>query len=294
MAVFLSGFISNEVMAHLAPARLPRTRTSPTTRRPPSRRSWRRGKAWLAEQSRATDHDRPGRRPHRPPPRRRRHRPRRHRQRLRRWRAAPRRPQDVAGFPRLIGELLRRGYSDDDVRKIAGGNVLRVMRGAEAVAARLQAERAPSEATIEELDGPLLTRRGGRDRWPNPTRWLSRGQSARCGWSSPPTTTRRPSASTATSSGSRSGLVLLARRPRLDPRGRPGDARDRRSGSGRVHRPGRGRSAGRRPHPGRLRGRRLAGETAVLAAGGATVIAEPTRTPWETMNARLEGPGGLH
>jgi lactoylglutathione lyase len=32
---------------------------------------------------------------------------------------------------------------------------------------------------------------------------------------------------------------------------------------------------------------------AVLAAGGATVIAEATRTPWETDNARLEGPGGL-
>ncbi len=33
--------------------------------------------------------------------------------------------------------------------------------------------------------------------------------------------------------------------------------------------------------------------TAVRAAGGATVIAEATRTPWETENARLEGPGGL-
>ena len=69
--------------------------------------------------------------------------------------------EDVAGFPRLIGELLRRGYSDDDVRKIAGGNVLRVMRGAEAVAARLQAERGPSEATIEELDAPEAVEAGG-------------------------------------------------------------------------------------------------------------------------------------
>jgi membrane dipeptidase len=60
---------------------------------------------------------------------------------------------DVSGFPNLIAELLRRGYSDDDVRGIAGGNVLRVMRGAEAAAKRLQAERPPSEATIEELDG---------------------------------------------------------------------------------------------------------------------------------------------
>ena len=61
---------------------------------------------------------------------------------------------DVSRFPALLGELLRRGYSDDDVRKVAGGNLLRTLRGAEAVALRLQAERAPSEATIEELDGP--------------------------------------------------------------------------------------------------------------------------------------------
>ena len=59
----------------------------------------------------------------------------------------------VAGFPNLLGELLRRGYSDDDVRAIAGGNILRVMRRAEAAAARLGRERGPSEATIEELDG---------------------------------------------------------------------------------------------------------------------------------------------
>jgi lactoylglutathione lyase len=33
--------------------------------------------------------------------------------------------------------------------------------------------------------------------------------------------------------------------------------------------------------------------TAELAAAGATVIAEPTRTPWNSLNARLEAPGGL-
>lgn len=60
---------------------------------------------------------------------------------------------DVSRFPALLVELLRRGYSDDDVRKVAGGNVLRALRGAETTAARLEAERAPSESTIEELDG---------------------------------------------------------------------------------------------------------------------------------------------
>jgi lactoylglutathione lyase len=33
--------------------------------------------------------------------------------------------------------------------------------------------------------------------------------------------------------------------------------------------------------------------TRTLAAAGATVIAEPTRTPWESLNARLEAPAGL-
>ena len=61
--------------------------------------------------------------------------------------------EDVSGFPNLVAELLRRGYSDEDVRAIARGNILRVMRGAEAAASRIQAEREPSEATIEELDG---------------------------------------------------------------------------------------------------------------------------------------------
>ena len=61
--------------------------------------------------------------------------------------------EDVSRFPWLIAELLERGYGDEDVRAIAGGNILRVMRGAEAAAARLRAERGPSEATIEDLDG---------------------------------------------------------------------------------------------------------------------------------------------
>jgi lactoylglutathione lyase len=33
--------------------------------------------------------------------------------------------------------------------------------------------------------------------------------------------------------------------------------------------------------------------TRTLAEAGATVIAEPTRTPWNSLNARLEGPAGL-
>jgi len=44
--------------------------------------------------------------------------------------------EDVSTYPDLIAELLRRGYSDEDVRKIAGKNILRVLRRAEQVAGR--------------------------------------------------------------------------------------------------------------------------------------------------------------
>ena len=36
-----------------------------------------------------------------------------------------------------------------------------------------------------------------------------------------------------------------------------------------------------------------AGTTARLAEAGAEVVAEPTRTPWNSLNARLETPGGI-
>jgi membrane dipeptidase len=51
---------------------------------------------------------------------------------------------DVSTYPVLFAELLKRGYSDDDVRKIAGRNLLRAMRQMEQVATRLQAERPAS------------------------------------------------------------------------------------------------------------------------------------------------------
>jgi membrane dipeptidase len=66
---------------------------------------------------------------------------------------APSGLEDVSTFPALVAELLRRGWSDEDARKVIGRNILRVMRETEAVAARLQAERGPSLATITELDG---------------------------------------------------------------------------------------------------------------------------------------------
>ncbi len=60
----------------------------------------------------------------------------------------------VDGFPVVLAELLRRGWTDAEIRKLAGENLLRALREAEAVAQRLQKERPASEATIETLDPP--------------------------------------------------------------------------------------------------------------------------------------------
>lgn len=60
--------------------------------------------------------------------------------------------EDVATYPRLLAELSRRGWSEADLRKLAGENILRAMAQAEQVAARLQRSRAPSTGTIEQLD----------------------------------------------------------------------------------------------------------------------------------------------
>lgn len=61
--------------------------------------------------------------------------------------------EDVSTFPVLFAELADRGYGDEDLAKVAGRNLLRVLRDAERTSERLAAERPPSFATIDELDG---------------------------------------------------------------------------------------------------------------------------------------------
>ena len=61
--------------------------------------------------------------------------------------------EDVSRFPQLFAELIRRGWNDADLKKLAGGNLLRAFHAAEATAGRLQKSRQPSTKTIEELDG---------------------------------------------------------------------------------------------------------------------------------------------
>jgi membrane dipeptidase len=53
----------------------------------------------------------------------------------------------VSGYPLLFAELIRRGWSDQDLAKLAGGNILRVLRRAEEVSASMK-EVPPSLATL--------------------------------------------------------------------------------------------------------------------------------------------------
>ncbi|MBX7552428.1 dipeptidase [Streptomyces sp. NPDC004232] len=62
---------------------------------------------------------------------------------------------DVSGYPNLLAELLERGWSKADLAKLTWQNAVRVLGAAEDVARGLQATRAPSNATIESLDGDV-------------------------------------------------------------------------------------------------------------------------------------------
>lgn len=67
--------------------------------------------------------------------------------------ATPEGLPDVSSYPVIFAELIRRGWSDADLAKLAGQNLLRVFHQAEAVARQLQQTEQPSTSTIEQLDG---------------------------------------------------------------------------------------------------------------------------------------------
>jgi membrane dipeptidase len=48
--------------------------------------------------------------------------------------------EDISKTPNLVRGLMERGFSDEDILKILGGNTLRVMREVEQVSLRLKAE----------------------------------------------------------------------------------------------------------------------------------------------------------
>jgi membrane dipeptidase len=55
--------------------------------------------------------------------------------------SAPKGMEDVSKLPELVRELARRGYSEQDLKKILGGNLLRVMRQVERVAREMRSAR---------------------------------------------------------------------------------------------------------------------------------------------------------
>ncbi|MFE9253482.1 dipeptidase [Streptomyces sp. NPDC007088] len=61
---------------------------------------------------------------------------------------------DVSGYPRLVAELLGRGWTRADLAKLTWQNGVRVLRDAASAARAIQEYRGPSNATIEQLDGP--------------------------------------------------------------------------------------------------------------------------------------------
>ena len=63
---------------------------------------------------------------------------------------APPGMNSVSGYPLLFAELIRRGWNDADLAKLAGGNVLRALRQAETVAASMKSE-PPATARLEPL-----------------------------------------------------------------------------------------------------------------------------------------------
>lgn len=64
----------------------------------------------------------------------------------------PRGLEDVSTYPDLFAELLKRGYTEEELKDIAGRNLLRVMRRNEQVADSLQQVRRPSEKSIRDFD----------------------------------------------------------------------------------------------------------------------------------------------
>jgi membrane dipeptidase len=63
--------------------------------------------------------------------------------------------EDVSTYPALFAELSRRGWSEADLKKLAGENVLRALKQAETVSARLKRQRPPSTKTIQQLDAKV-------------------------------------------------------------------------------------------------------------------------------------------
>ena len=150
MITFVPGFISQEVAdyGHEGHRRSSsRSARSSRTTKPTSTA----GDGALARREPgAARHAVAGGRSHRSHPQGRRHRSHRPRRRLRRHhRPSSRVSRMCRSIPTSPRSCCKRGYTDQDIKKILGLNILRVMREAERVSAELRKKRGPSTATIE-------------------------------------------------------------------------------------------------------------------------------------------------
>ena len=59
--------------------------------------------------------------------------------------------ENVSRFPHLFAELVRRGFSERDLEKLASGNMLRVMRRVEKIGKSLRAARRPAIGRREDF-----------------------------------------------------------------------------------------------------------------------------------------------
>ena len=158
MVTFVPGFLSPKVAAwNEAAGRRARAADTAVSRR--CRRRHARRRRVDGRASRATRHVVGCRRSHRSHPQGRRHRSHRPRRRLRRHHERRRRASRTCrSIPSLIAELLRRGYKDDEVKKILGQNVLRVMREVgESVEAAAVRTRAIDGDLQFEMNGVSVT-----------------------------------------------------------------------------------------------------------------------------------------
>jgi len=60
--------------------------------------------------------------------------------------------EDVSRYPYLLAELVKRGWTESELRGVAGENVLRALARTEVVSTRLRKERPASTRTIQQLD----------------------------------------------------------------------------------------------------------------------------------------------
>ncbi|MEQ1690222.1 MAG: dipeptidase [Gemmatimonas sp.] len=60
--------------------------------------------------------------------------------------------EDVSKYPDLLAELVKRGWTDSELRGVAGENILRALSRAEVVSARLRKLRPASTKTIQQMD----------------------------------------------------------------------------------------------------------------------------------------------